>query len=130
MRLPALGDAWVKAKIDTGAQTSALHAFRIRPFQKNGQQFVEFFIHPVQRRKKPEIRCVAPVLEQRQVMSSSGHKELRYVLKTNAVIGAESFDIELTLTNRDDLSFRMLLGREALREHFLIHPGRSYLTKD
>lgn len=116
----------VKAKIDTGARTSALHAFRIKPFLRNEIPYVEFYIHPKQHRRKPEIRCEAPVLEQRNVTSSTGHKELRYVIETTVVIGGDTLKIELTLTNRDELGFRMLIGRQAVRGHFLVDPGRSY----
>ncbi|MEM9619665.1 MAG: RimK/LysX family protein [Pseudomonadota bacterium] len=126
VRMPELGAPPIKAKIDTGARTSALHAYRIRPFEKNGVAYVEFFIHPVQRRKKPEIRCEAPVKEQRRVTSSTGHSEMRYVIETMAEIGAEKLMIEVTLTNRDQLGFRMLIGREAVRDKFVIDPGRSY----
>ncbi len=124
--LPDLNLPPIKAKIDTGARTSALHAFHIRPFEKDGVPYVEFVVHPVQRRRKPEIRCEAPILEQRQVTSSTGHSEMRYVIKTNAEIGNESLVVEVTLTNRDQLGFRMLIGREAIREKFMIDPGRSY----
>lgn len=126
VRMPELGAPPIKAKIDTGARTSALHAYRIRPFEKNGVAHVEFFIHPVQRRKKPEIRCEAPVKEQRRVTSSTGHSEMRYVIETTAEIGVEKLMIEVTLTNRDQLGFRMLIGREAVRDKFVIDPGRSY----
>lgn len=126
VRMPELGAQPIKAKIDTGARTSALHAYRICPFEKNGVTHVEFFIHPVQRRKTPEIRCEAPVKEQRRVTSSTGHSEMRYVIETTAEIGAEKLMIEVTLTNRDQLGFRMLIGREAVRDKFVIDPGRSY----
>ena len=124
--LPDFETPPIKAKIDTGARTSALHAFRIRPFTKEGIPYVEFYIHPEQHRRKPEIRCEAPLLEQREVKSSTGHKELRYVIETDAEIGGDIFTIELTLTNRDELGFRMLIGRQAVRGHFIIDPGRSY----
>jgi len=126
--LPDFGTPLIKAKVDTGARTSALHAFRIQPFNKDDVPYVEFYIHPEQHRRKPEIRCEAPVLEQRQVTSSTGHKEVRYVIETAASIGGEVFNIELTLTNRDELGFRMLIGRQAVRGHFIIDPGRSYCT--
>jgi len=124
--LPGLGAPPIKAKIDTGARTSALHAFRIRPFEKDGVPYVEFFVHPVQHRRLPEIRCAAPILEQRQVKSSNGQSETRYVVHTTATIGNEQLEIELTLTNRDELGFRMLIGREAVRGKFLVDPGKSY----
>ncbi|MDF1846648.1 MAG: RimK/LysX family protein [Parvibaculaceae bacterium] len=124
--LPELGTPPIKAKIDTGARTSALHAFRMRHFTRDGAAYVEFYVHPEQHRRKPEIRCEAPLLEERQITSSNGQKELRCVIETQAEIGGEIFDIELTLTNRDELGFRMLIGRQALRGHFIIDPGQSY----
>ncbi|MBV1887541.1 MAG: RimK/LysX family protein [Parvibaculaceae bacterium] len=124
--LPDFDTPPIKAKIDTGARTSALHAFRIKPFWKDAAPYVEFYIHPEQHRRKPEIRCEAPLLEQREITSSNGQKEIRYVIETNADIGGEVFNIELTLTNRDELGFRMLIGRQAVRGHFIIDPGRSY----
>lgn len=127
--LPELGVPPIKAKIDTGARTSALHAFRIRTFKKSGIPYVEFYVHPVQRRRNPEVRCRAPLKEQRHVTSSSGHREMRYVIETIAEIGGERMTIELTLANRDQLGFRMLIGRGAVREKFIIDPGRSYCTR-
>ncbi len=124
--LPELNIPPLKAKIDTGARTSALHAYRIRPFEKDGTSYVEFFVHPVQRRRNPEIRCEAPILGQRRVTSSTGHSEMRYVIKTKAEIGGETLTVEVTLTNRDQLGFRMLIGREAIREKFIVDPGCSY----
>ncbi len=126
MALPNFGTPPIKAKIDTGARTSAMHAFRIRPFEKDGALHVEFFVHPVQHRRLPEIKCEAPVLERRKITSSTGHSEMRYVVETIAVIGENKLPIELTLTNRDELGFRMLVGREAIRGKFIIDPGRSY----
>ena len=127
--LPGFGTPPIKAKIDTGARTSALHAFRIKPFTKNDVPYVEFYIHPEQHRRKPEIRCEAPILEEREITSSTGHKERRYVIETAAEIGREVFTIELTLTNRDELGFRMLIGRQAVRGHFIVDPGRSYCAQ-
>lgn len=124
--LTELGLPPIKAKIDTGARTSALHAFKIRPFESKGIQYVEFYIHPIQRHRHPEIRCQAPIHDQRFVTSSTGHRRLRFVIMTTAVIGNQVQRIELTLANRDQLGFRMLIGREALKKHFLIDPGRSY----
>jgi hypothetical protein len=124
--LPEFDTPPIKAKIDTGARTSALHAFRIKPFWKDDARYVEFYIHPEQHRRVPEIRCEARLLEQRGVTSSNGQKELRYVIETNADIGGEIINIELTLTNRDELGFRMLIGRQAVRGHFIVDPGRSY----
>lgn len=126
--LPLLGADQIKAKIDTGARTSAVHAFRIRPFTDGGLPHVSFRLHPVQRRKEPEIECTAPVHDQRQVRSSNGEQQLRYVIRTPIIIGESRILAEVTLADRDQLGFRMLLGREALRTHFLIDPGRSFLA--
>lgn len=127
--MPDLGVPPIKAKIDTGARTSALHAFRIRPFDKDGELHVEFFVHPVQHRRKPEVRCEARVLERRKVTSSTGHSEWRYVIRTAAELGQRRLTIELTLANRDELGFRMLIGREAMRGKFVVDPGRSYCAR-
>ena len=124
--LPELDVQAINAKIDTGARTSALHAFRIRPFKKGGQTYVEFFVHPVQRRRTPEIRCALPVLEERKITSSNGRSEMRYVVETSVCIGNEILNIEITLTNRDELGFRMLVGREAIRGQYVVDPSRSY----
>lgn len=127
--LPDLGVPPIKAKIDTGARTSTLHAFRIHPFDKDGVPYVAFFVHPVQHRRRPEVRCEAPVLERRKVTSSTGHSEMRYVIETTAELGGKSLTIELTLTNRSELGFRMLIGREAMRGTFVVDPGRSYCMR-
>ncbi|MGD8992062.1 MAG: RimK/LysX family protein [Desulfobacterales bacterium] len=126
--LPELGIPAVKAKIDTGARTSALHIFNLQEFNTDGQRILRFGIHPLQRRKDIEYFCEAPVLEQRRVKDSGGHFEKRYVIQTTAKLGAVSWPIDITLTNRDPMLFRMLLGRKAVENRFLIHPGRSYLT--
>jgi hypothetical protein len=125
--LPDLAIPAIKAKVDTGARTSALHAFRVRPFEEGGQLRVEFGIHPLQRREHPELTCVADVIDQRPVTDSGGHVEDRYVIRTPVRLGAETWDIEVTLTGRDTMRFRMLLGRTALRERFLVDVDGSYL---
>ena len=126
--LPELGIPAVKAKIDTGARTSALHVFDLEEFVEDGRRMVRFGIHPLQRREDIVRFCEAPVLEKRRVKDSGGHIEKRYVIRTTAVMGAESWPIEITLTNRDLMLFRMLLGRTAVENRFLINPGRSYRT--
>ena len=126
--LPDLGIPAVKAKIDTGARTSALHIFNLEEFVANGRRMVRFGIHPLQRRKDIQRFCEAPVLEKRRVKDSGGHIEKRYVIRTTAEMGAVSWPIDITLTNRDLMLFRMLLGRKAIENRFLINPGRSYRT--
>lgn len=124
--LPDLGVPAIKAKIDTGASTSALHAFRATPLVKDGVDYVRFFVHPAQRQKQPEVECIAPLLEQRLVRSSNGEAQRRFVIKTTLQIGTISRAIELTLTNRDEMSFRMLIGRQAMK-NIVVSPDHSYL---
>lgn len=115
----------IKAKIDTGAKTSALHASDIRPFHRHGALFVHFIVHPLQRSTKFAQPCTALVVDQRNVKNSGGHKELRYVIHTSITLGQMTWDIEITLTNRDPMVFRMLLGRDALKGHSIVDPGKS-----
>jgi hypothetical protein len=116
----------INAKIDTGAKSSAIHAFRIREVVLDGVEHVEFFLHPVQRRKKPEILCRAPLVDRRVIRSSNGQEEERYVIETRLRLGERVWKIDLTLTNRDAMGFRLLLVRDALKRKFYIDPGASY----
>ncbi|QDT00997.1 ATP-dependent zinc protease family protein [Adhaeretor mobilis] len=125
--LPELGISQVKPKIDTGARSSSLHARHIEIFQRDGSDWVRFEVQPVQRRKEPRIVCEAPVLEQRYVKSSSGHTTRRVVIRTTLELAGQSWAIDLTLASRDQMGFRMLLGREAVRGRFLVDPAKSYL---
>ena len=125
--LPDLGLAQIKAKVDTGARTSALHAFKIAPRIIDGVQQVEFHLHPVQRNQEVVAVCTAPVVDRRTVRDSGGNIEERWVISTPLVIGPHSWPIEITLTARDDMRFRMLLGRHAIRNRALVHSARSYL---
>ena len=120
LKLPAM-----KAKIDTGAKTSALHAFNIRLVRRGFRSWVIFDVHPFQRSSAVSVRCKAPLIDQRRIMSSSGHIEHRYVIETTLVIADQAWLIEVSLSNRDPLRYRLLLGREALKRHVLIDPTLS-----
>jgi hypothetical protein len=126
--LPDLGIPAIKAKLDTGARTSSLHAFMIEPFRSDGRLKVRFGIHPLQRREDIEIFSSAEVIDRRHVIDSGGHRELRYVIQTPIHIGQRSWDIEVSLTNRDIMRFRMLLGRTAMQKRLLVDPQGSYLA--
>lgn len=125
--LPNLGIQSIKAKVDTGARTSCLHAFSLETFDKNGKDWVRFGMHPVQNNIDEEIYCEAEIIDQRMVTDSGGHKEKRIVISTELVLPTHSWPIEITLTNRDNMNFRMLLGRTAMKRKVIVKPGRSYL---
>jgi hypothetical protein len=127
--LPELGIEKIKAKIDTGARTSALHAFAITPFQEGKQQKIRFAMHPLQKNTQEVITCTADVIDKRWVSDSGGHREERYVIHTPIIIGKEYWSIEITLTERDTMLFRMLLGRSAIKRRFVVNPDRSFVTK-
>ncbi|HEY8277776.1 MAG TPA: ATP-dependent zinc protease [Methyloceanibacter sp.] len=126
--LPELGVDAVKAKIDTGARTSALHAWNIEPFRRSGSLWVRFEIHPIQRSESRKVLCEARAIDERTVRNSGGGVERRYIIKTEIKLGASTWPIELALTNRDQMGFRMLLGRTALGRRTLIVPSRSFLA--
>lgn len=127
VKLPGLNLDRIKAKVDTGARTSCLHAFQIRPFVENGQQRVEFQIHPKQRNTDYTQTCIADVIDQRTVTDSGGHKEDRWVIETMLSIGQHEWPIEITLSPRDDMMFRMLIGRTALKNRAVVDSARSYV---
>ena len=124
--LPKLGVPRIKAKIDTGARSSALHAFDIEFVKRHGDAYVRFVLHPLQRRAKGSVSVEVPLLGERHVKSSNGHVSRRPVIRTEVELLGERREVELTLVSRDQMGFRMLLGREAIRDAFLVDPGRSY----
>lgn len=125
--LPELGITQIKAKIDTGARSSALHAFVIETFEHNGKAMIRFEVHPYQRDTHRSAIAQAELLDWREVRNSGGQAQLRPVIVTTVELGNYTFPIELTLTNRDVMGFRMLLGRQAVRQRFLVDAGKSFL---
>lgn len=129
LSLPQLGLDRIKAKVDTGARTSAIHAFEVDPFEKEGQRWVRFGVHPNQGDAETVIWCEAEVIDERNVTDSGGHTEKRYVILTEVSLGKHSWPIEVTLTNRDNMLFRMLLGRTAMTAgNIVVNPALSFLA--
>ena len=125
--LPELGVDAVKVKVDTGARSSALHAFDVRSFERSGVEYVRFTIHPRQRDAVTTIEAECQVVARRWVTTSSGHRTRRPVIRTPVELLGQTWPIEVTLTNRDAMGFRMLLGRQAIRRRFLVDVSKSYL---
>ncbi len=126
--LPALGVVQVKAKVDTGARTSAIHATRVRRETNEGADWIRFLIHTEQRGHGATVEAFAPLLEMRRVRSSNGESQERPVILTELTLGDRRWPIEITLTARSQMGFRMLLGRTALKGHALVDPGRSFVA--
>jgi ribosomal protein S6--L-glutamate ligase len=124
--LPDLGIPAIKARVDSGAKTSSIHAFNIKTFKRFGATWVSFDIHPLQHDRKTTIHCESRVIDRRIIKSSNGTSEKRYVIQANLTIAEQSWDIELTLTNRDSMGHRMLLGREAMHGHMLVDPSLNH----
>ncbi len=124
--LPDFGIPAIKAKVDSGARSSSLHAFALREFERDGVTWVRFQVHPVQRSRQGATDVEAEVLEFRAVRSSSGKVTVRPVIVTRVTLLGNTWPIELTLAGRDEMGFRMLLGREAFRGRFLVDAGKSY----
>lgn len=125
--MPDWSVPYVKAKVDTGARTSSMHAFALERFERDGELWVRFEVHPWQRSDANGVSAEARVVDERVVKSSSGDGEMRPVISTVVGIAGVDTTIELTLARRDQMGFRMLLGRQALRRRFVVDPGRSYL---
>lgn len=128
LSLPGLGIDKINAKIDTGARTSCLHAFKVESFKKDEALWVRFWIHPIQRNSDVEVVCEAKVLDERIVRDSGGHEESRYVIESEVSIGGQTWPIEITLTNRENMAFRMLLGRTAMHDRIIVDPVESFLV--
>jgi hypothetical protein len=127
VQLPDIGVPWIKAKLDTGAQTSSLHAHKVKVFELDGVEWVRFRVRPWQRLTHDEVLVECPVHDRRKVRSSSGHVEDRFVVRMRVVLVGREVDAEVTLTNRDQMGFRMLIGREALAQGFDVTSSRSFL---
>lgn len=127
VKLPELKLPWIKAKIDTGARTSCLHAFSLETFNNDNEQWVRFGIHPHQHDSDTEVYCEAKIIDQRMVSDSGGHKEQRFVIATTLALANQQWPIEITLTNRDNMKFRMLLGRTAMEGRIAVNPEASFL---
>lgn len=126
--LPDLGLDCVKAKIDTGARTSSLHAFEVSDFEEDGVHKVKFKMHPQQLDDTNVVVCVADIVDERVVSDSGGHREKRWIIRSPVHIGACRWNVEINLTSRDDMRFRMLIGRTALAGRALVDPARSYMV--
>ena len=126
VKLPDLGVKSIKVKVDTGARSSALHVFDLEEFEKDDEKWVRFKIYASQRTNKVVVKSEAKILEYRSIKNSGGKASLRPVIITNVTLLDDTWPVELTLANRDEMGFRMLLGREAMRRRFLVDPSGSY----
>jgi hypothetical protein len=124
--LPGLGLPVIKAKVDTGARTSALHAFEVTTETRGQQEIVCFSVHPLQHRGDLVVQCEAPLVDRRIVSDSGGHREQRFVIAAELLLADQRWLVELTLTDRDTMRFRMLIGRTALAGRALVDPRRSF----
>jgi hypothetical protein len=127
--LPELDIDKIKAKVDTGARTSALHAFALHPFKEGNKDKIRFDMHPLQHNLSLVITCIANITDKRWVCDSGGHREERYVITTPIIVAEQEWLIEITLTERDTMLFRMLLGRSAIRKRFIVNPARSFIKE-
>ncbi|MEX0864315.1 MAG: RimK/LysX family protein [Acidimicrobiia bacterium] len=127
VQLPDLGITEMKAKIDTGADNSSLHAFNLTRIEVDGVPHVRFEVHPRQRKRKPALPCQAEVVMERKVKNPGGRTELRPVIRTRLIVAGREIDALVNLTVRDEMTFRLLLGRRTIRRQFLVDPGKSYV---
>jgi hypothetical protein len=127
VQLPEVGIPWIKAKLDTGARTSAIHAYDIEPFGRDGSDWVRFRVRPWQESTEDEVVVECPVHDVRPVRSSSGHVQERHVVKMRLELLGRRVTAEVTLSDRDQMGFRMLIGRQALRRRFVVDAGSSFL---
>lgn len=129
--LPLLNIPVIKAKIDTGARTSSLHAPSVERLRINGADWVRFVVHPIQKNKTESVICECPLMDIRSISDSGGHRDRRFIISTVLRLGSVEREIEISLANRKTMTFRMLVGRTALGRHFTVDPVRSFLlTKD
>lgn len=126
--MPGLSIPKIKVKVDTGARTSALHTFKLESYQSKTGKRIKFWVHPLQKNTEYVVECDTEVLDERVVTDSGGHAERRFVIRTPIVIGDQQWPIELTLTDRDTMKFRMLLGRTAIPEQYLVDSSASYMA--
>ena len=126
-QLPDLNIEQIKVKIDTGAKTSSLHAFDLKPFTNMGSEWLQFDIHPFQYNEAITRTCQCPIVDHRWITSSSGHKQKRFIIETTLTLGEYSTLIEISIANRDEMGFRMLVGRNALKGRILVDPSHSFL---
>lgn len=124
--LPDFGVDQIKAKIDTGARTSSLHAFKPRRFKKDDEDWVHFIVHPMRRKKSGAVACEARIIDIRTVTSSNGARERRIFIATRFKLGPYTFPVEVSLANRDEMGYRMLVGRQALKKRFIVDPSTAY----
>lgn len=125
--LPDIGLTNLEVRVDTGAKTSSLHVDNIALVEKDGEEWVSFDIHPDAHDVDKVVNCVAELQDVRTIKSSSGCKQRRYIIRTHILLGGRTWPINLTLSNRADMTYLMLLGREAMQDEILVNPGRIFL---
>ena len=128
--LPDLGISQIEVKVDTGAKSSALNAVLLQKFQRNSQEIIRFKVYPYQQDTRYYVTTEAKLLEHREVRNSGGEVQIRPVILTTIELGGRQWEIELSLTNRDVMKYPMLLGRQAVRDRFLVHPGKRFIQSN